>query len=120
MLTLVFALISLGLRLFDWRDDGLGLVWPSAPFTKDTLMMVGAILGTTISPYIFNPMPAERNSSLGEARFNRDRFKQDDCDVVWRSAFKAGAHYLIEGPLQRGLTDQRTQIGIAEHSDHPV
>lgn len=37
----------------DWRAALLGLVLPRAELTRDALMMVVAVLGTTISPYLF-------------------------------------------------------------------
>lgn len=37
----------------DWRAVGLGAVVPKLAFDKDSLMLVVAVLGTTISPYLF-------------------------------------------------------------------
>ena len=37
----------------DWRDFLKGLVWPQFRFDRDFWLMVVAILGTTISPYLF-------------------------------------------------------------------
>jgi NRAMP (natural resistance-associated macrophage protein)-like metal ion transporter len=36
-----------------WSQFFLGLVWPRLSFRKDFWLMVAAILGTTISPYLF-------------------------------------------------------------------
>ena len=80
--TLVFAALSLTLQLFmpyrryarilkwltmvlfayvavafmvklDWGEVAKALVWPSAPLTRDAVVMIVAIFGTTISPYLF-------------------------------------------------------------------
>jgi NRAMP (natural resistance-associated macrophage protein)-like metal ion transporter len=37
----------------DWNQLLLGLIWPKLDFSKDFWLMVAAILGTTISPYLF-------------------------------------------------------------------
>ncbi len=37
----------------DWIDVGKGLVWPSFPLTTDSFTVIVAVLGTTISPYMF-------------------------------------------------------------------
>ena len=37
----------------DWRAVGIGAFVPKFAFDKDTLMLIVAILGTTISPYLF-------------------------------------------------------------------
>ncbi|HEX7946860.1 MAG TPA: divalent metal cation transporter [Phenylobacterium sp.] len=37
----------------DWAQVGLALVWPQVPLTRDAVMMIVAIFGTTISPYLF-------------------------------------------------------------------
>ncbi len=45
-----------GVLLFvkvDWWQALSGFVWPRIDFTFDALMMVVAVLGTTISPYLF-------------------------------------------------------------------
>ncbi len=36
-----------------WNELLRGLLWPSVSFSKDMWMMVVAVLGTTISPYLF-------------------------------------------------------------------
>ncbi len=36
-----------------WNELVRGLLWPHFSITKDSLMMVVAVLGTTISPYLF-------------------------------------------------------------------
>jgi NRAMP (natural resistance-associated macrophage protein)-like metal ion transporter len=36
-----------------WLEAGKGLVWPRLSFNRDLWLMVVAILGTTISPYLF-------------------------------------------------------------------
>ena len=36
-----------------WKEFLLGLLWPHFSISKDSLMMVVAVLGTTISPYLF-------------------------------------------------------------------
>ena len=54
---LTLALLSYVVTLFmvriPWAEAGRGLVWPSVEWNGETLMMVVAILGTTISPYLF-------------------------------------------------------------------
>jgi NRAMP (natural resistance-associated macrophage protein)-like metal ion transporter len=37
----------------EWTQFFLGLVWPRLTFSQDFWLMVAAILGTTISPYLF-------------------------------------------------------------------
>lgn len=37
----------------DWRAVGVGALIPKFAFDRDTLMLIVAILGTTISPYLF-------------------------------------------------------------------
>ena len=80
--TALFALLSLTLQLFisyeryaaylkwltlvllsyvavvflaavSWEDVVKGLIWPSFPVNKDSLTVIVAVLGTTISPYMF-------------------------------------------------------------------
>lgn len=80
--TFAFAILSLALQLFipytryakylkwltlillayvavvftvqiDWLEVGKSLIWPKFPLTRDSLMIIVAVLGTTISPYMF-------------------------------------------------------------------
>ncbi|MBB2200887.1 NRAMP family divalent metal transporter [Gluconacetobacter tumulisoli] len=37
----------------DWRACARGLVWPGGPWDRDAIVAVVAVLGTTISPYLF-------------------------------------------------------------------
>ncbi len=37
----------------DWAEVGLAMVWPRTLMTRDAVMMIVAIFGTTISPYLF-------------------------------------------------------------------
>jgi NRAMP (natural resistance-associated macrophage protein)-like metal ion transporter len=49
-------LAYVGVLLFvdvDWSRAARGFLWPHIDFTFDALMMVVAVLGTTISPYLF-------------------------------------------------------------------
>ena len=54
---LTLALLSYVVTLFmvriPWAEAGRGLVLPRVEWDSETLMMVVAILGTTISPYLF-------------------------------------------------------------------
>ena len=54
---LTLALLSYVVTLFmvriPWAEAGRGLVMPSVDWNSETLMVVVAILGTTISPYLF-------------------------------------------------------------------
>ena len=54
---LTLALLSYIVTLFmvhiPWSEAGRGLIFPSIDWDSETLMMVVAILGTTISPYLF-------------------------------------------------------------------
>jgi NRAMP (natural resistance-associated macrophage protein)-like metal ion transporter len=45
----------------DWRQVALGLVWPltGKPFSKDMIIAIVAVCGTTISPYLFFWQAAE-------------------------------------------------------------
>jgi NRAMP (natural resistance-associated macrophage protein)-like metal ion transporter len=50
----LFAYVAVVLMVkLDWAEVGLALVWPQAPLTRDAVMMIVAIFGTTISPYLF-------------------------------------------------------------------
>jgi NRAMP (natural resistance-associated macrophage protein)-like metal ion transporter len=49
----LFAYVGVALLVaVDWRQALLGLVWPR-DFSKEALLTVVAVLGTTISPYLF-------------------------------------------------------------------
>jgi NRAMP (natural resistance-associated macrophage protein)-like metal ion transporter len=37
----------------NWRDVAKGVVWPTFPLTNDSFTVIVAVLGTTISPYMF-------------------------------------------------------------------
>jgi Mn2+/Fe2+ NRAMP family transporter len=37
----------------DWLDVAKGLLWPTFPLTTDSFTVIVAVLGTTISPYMF-------------------------------------------------------------------
>jgi NRAMP (natural resistance-associated macrophage protein)-like metal ion transporter len=50
LLAYFFVLLYVNL---EWRQVFLGLVWPQVAFNFDSVMMVVAVLGTTISPYLF-------------------------------------------------------------------
>jgi NRAMP (natural resistance-associated macrophage protein)-like metal ion transporter len=54
---LTLALLSYVVTLFmvriPWAEAGRGLVMPSVEWNRETLMVIVAILGTTISPYLF-------------------------------------------------------------------
>jgi NRAMP (natural resistance-associated macrophage protein)-like metal ion transporter len=54
---LTLALLSYVITLFmvhiPWTQAGRGLIFPNVEWDSETLMMVVAILGTTISPYLF-------------------------------------------------------------------
>jgi Mn2+/Fe2+ NRAMP family transporter len=39
--------------MYPWGDFFVGLVWPHLTLDKNLWLMVAAILGTTISPYLF-------------------------------------------------------------------
>jgi NRAMP (natural resistance-associated macrophage protein)-like metal ion transporter len=80
--TILFAVGSLGLQLFisyrryvrflkwltlalfayvavvfmvklDWHAAAMGLIWPQQPFSREVIVTIVAIFGTTISPYLF-------------------------------------------------------------------
>lgn len=52
---LAYVAVVMSVHL-DWREVGANLVWPRFPegtHTRDILLMVVAVFGTTISPYLF-------------------------------------------------------------------
>jgi NRAMP (natural resistance-associated macrophage protein)-like metal ion transporter len=52
-LSLLAYIITAFVLKLDWKTVGLAMVMPYITFSKDYLMNIVAILGTTISPYLF-------------------------------------------------------------------
>lgn len=52
-LVLLSYIASALLAHINWRDVIVHAVWPSVTFSKDQIFLICAILGTTISPYLF-------------------------------------------------------------------
>ncbi|MDH4358507.1 MAG: Nramp family divalent metal transporter [Candidatus Berkelbacteria bacterium] len=48
-----YVLSTLMIRGLNWRDVGLSVVTPHLDFSRDQIILICAILGTTISPYLF-------------------------------------------------------------------
>ncbi len=49
----------------DWRSAALGAISPTAPWTPQAMMMILAVLGTTISPYLFVWQAAQEIEEMG-------------------------------------------------------
>jgi NRAMP (natural resistance-associated macrophage protein)-like metal ion transporter len=50
----LFAYVAMAFAIpIDWKAVGLGIVWPPVNFSGEYLTTVVAVLGTTISPYLF-------------------------------------------------------------------
>jgi Mn2+/Fe2+ NRAMP family transporter len=66
---LTFVLLSYVAVLFvveiDWRAAAKGFVWPSFPLESHSFTMIVAILGTTISPYLFFWQSSQEVEEIG-------------------------------------------------------
>jgi len=82
-LTLVlFSYVAVALIVpVDWREVAVSLVWPRVQFSADYLTMVVAVLGTTISPYLFFWQASQEVEEL--------RAKSTDHGLRWVSSFRA-------------------------------
>ncbi|RAR54626.1 NRAMP (natural resistance-associated macrophage protein)-like metal ion transporter [Paraburkholderia unamae] len=98
-LTLVlFAYIAVAFVVpVDWRQVAVSIVRPKAALTNDYLSMVVAVLGTTISPYLFFWQASQEVEEL--------RSKPGERPLRWVSSFRAYRH------LDRITAD--TWIGMA-------
>ncbi|MEM5326125.1 divalent metal cation transporter [Paraburkholderia sp. JHI2823] len=65
----------------DWREVAVSLVWPRVQFSSDYLTMVVAVLGTTISPYLFFWQASQEVEEL--------RANATDRGLRWVSSFRA-------------------------------
>ncbi len=72
----LFAYVAVALLVpVDWHAAALGLVWPR-DFSKEALLTVVAVLGTTISPYLFfwqSSQEAEDVATTGGRPLKRER-----------------------------------------------
>ncbi len=93
LLSYVAVALSIGL---DWGDVFRHLLIPSMTFSKDQILIVCAVLGTTISPYLFfwqtsqeveeNILHGERTIAERRENSNRRSIRQMRIDV-WSGMF---------------------------------
>lgn len=53
LILLVYVVTSFTIKDFDWQEVARNAFWPTLTFSKDQIILICAILGTTISPYLF-------------------------------------------------------------------
>lgn len=53
LILLAYVLSALLIEGLDWKEIGRSAVTPSFSFNKDSILLICAILGTTISPFLF-------------------------------------------------------------------
>ncbi|MEZ4180424.1 MAG: divalent metal cation transporter [Candidatus Doudnabacteria bacterium] len=71
MILLLYIATALTLDNIPWRDIWSHAFWPSFTFGKETFVMITALLGTTISPYMFfwqTSQEVEERRMLGKFR----------------------------------------------------
>ena len=93
LLSYVAVALSIGL---DWGDVFRHLLVPSMTFSKDQILLICAVLGTTISPYLFfwqtsqeveeNILHGERTIAERRENSNRRSIRQMRIDV-WSGMF---------------------------------
>lgn len=64
-LSLLAYVATLLMIKVDWAQAGMGFIWPRVP-GKDAVMMIVAIFGTTISPYLFFWQSAQEVEEIGQ------------------------------------------------------
>lgn len=72
--TLFAYFLAMVMSHVDWREVLFGLIVPKIRWDTDVLMMIVAVFGTTISPYLFFWQAAEEVEDIGAFPRRRDLF----------------------------------------------
>src|SRR5204862_7795808 len=68
----LFAYVATALTVrIPWGDAILAAVWPKPTFNADYFLMVVAVLGTTISPYLFFWQASQEVEEMHQTRHHR-------------------------------------------------
>ncbi len=95
LVLLAYIVTAFTIKGFDWRQVWQAAFWPSLTFSKDQIFLICAILGTTISPYLFfwqtsqevEEQIAEGKVTIAERRgTNQPELKKMRLDV-WAGMF---------------------------------
>ncbi len=122
---LAYVAVAFTVRV-DWPRVARELVWPSLPGGHDTLLVLVAVFGTTISPYLFFWQAAQevedrrarghRPRSRGEVVAHLRRIRFDT--IVGMTFSNLVAFFIILGTAatlhEAGVTDVRTAAQAAE------
>ena len=105
----------------NWRELVLGLVWPRFSGDQDFWMMVVAILGTTISPYLFflagsprgggHQGETEKAASKAQTRAGRARSEPHSARYI-------GGDGTVEPGGARNHGDHRRDVAPEWHREH--
>ncbi|HEY4526022.1 MAG TPA: divalent metal cation transporter [Candidatus Paceibacterota bacterium] len=103
--SLVFYIITAFYINLDWKAALLATIKPNWDFSPDFIMLVAAILGTTISPYLFfwqaNEEAEEKGLSDNPGRATKDELQVIRQDTFWGMAFSnIAAWFIIAGASQ--------------------
>lgn len=97
-LAMVFKWLTLSLFAYilatfvsnpDWLSIVKGLLFPSLSFNRETLLLIVAILGTTISPYLFFWQASEEAEEMGDKNLLDKRRK---VQIVSKGMLKNAVH----------------------------
>ncbi len=100
MVLLAYVLSTLLIRGLDWREIGRSAIIPNFNFGKDSLILICAILGTTISPYLFFWQTSQEVEERIEKGLTNIKLRQNDLtnqeikDMrtdIWSGMFLANA-----------------------------
>ncbi|MEY4761970.1 MAG: hypothetical protein RLZZ200_1826 [Pseudomonadota bacterium] len=87
----------------DWSRVVLAALWPGFPFTREALLMIVAVFGTTISPYLFfwqaaQEMEGTRDHRSGSSTWLRQQLRRIRWDtLVGMAASNLVAFFIILG-----------------------
>jgi NRAMP (natural resistance-associated macrophage protein)-like metal ion transporter len=70
-LSLLCYVVTVFFMRLDWKAALLSTITPSFSFSKENIMLLAAVLGTTISPYLFFWQANEEAESRGESQKER-------------------------------------------------
>jgi NRAMP (natural resistance-associated macrophage protein)-like metal ion transporter len=95
MMWLTLSLLCYVVTVFfihlDWRAALLSTIAPSFSFTKENIMLLAALLGTTISPYLFfwqaNEEVEERDESMKERGLKRFLVTKNELKTLREDVF---------------------------------
>lgn len=96
LILLSYVFSTLLIKGLDWRSVGLSLIRPSMDFTKEQIILVCGILGTTISPYLFfwqTSQEVEESIIKGQTNITLRQNSVTDKDIknmrvdVWSGMF---------------------------------